>query len=98
MRGDKVEVSQRSRAMQGDTRRSLLRGNVLKVVLTIDTEVWPRVEHWPQRRAARPLAGLDEAYEQCILGRTPQGDYGLPYLLQSLNDHGLHGVFFVESL
>jgi peptidoglycan/xylan/chitin deacetylase (PgdA/CDA1 family) len=71
---------------------------VLKVVLTIDTEVWPRVEHWPQRRAARPLAGLDEAYEQCVIGRTPQGDYGLPYLLQSLNDHGLHGVFFVESL
>ncbi len=71
---------------------------MLKVVLTIDTELWPRIEHWPRHQAARPLAGLDEAYEQCILGRTPMGDYGLPYLLQSLRRHRLHGVFFVESL
>lgn len=71
---------------------------MLKVVLTIDTELWPRIEHWPHHEAARPLTGLDEAYEQCILGRTPMGDYGLPYLLQSLRYHGLHGVFFVEAL
>jgi hypothetical protein len=72
--------------------------DVLKVVLTIDTELWPRIKHWPNHEAARPLAGLDEAYQQCILGRTPLGDYGLPYLLQSLRRHSLHGVFFVESL
>lgn len=71
---------------------------MLKVVLTIDTEFWPRIEHWPNHQAARPLAGLDEAYLQCILGRTPLGDYGLPYLLQSLRRYSLHGVFFVESL
>ena len=71
---------------------------MLKVVLTIDTELWPRIAHWPNHEAARPLAGLDAAYDQCILGRTAMGDYGLPYLLQSLRRHGLHGVFFVESL
>ena len=71
---------------------------MLKVVLTIDTELWPRIKHWPNHEAARPLAGLDEAYQQCILGRTLLGDYGLPYLLQSLRRCSLHGVFFVESL
>jgi hypothetical protein len=73
-------------------------GNVLNVVLTVDTELWPRVARWPNPEAARPLAGLDEAYQHCILGRTTTGDYGLPYLLQTLRRHSLHGVFFVESL
>ena len=71
---------------------------MLKVVLSVDTELWPRIPCWPKSAAARPLDGLDEAYEQCILGRTPMGDYGLPYLLQSLCRHSLRGVFFVESL
>ena len=73
-------------------------GDVLKVVLTIDTEFWPCAEQWPDQPLARPLAGLDEAYRRGVLGRTASGDYGLPYLLQSLRRHNLHGVFFVESL
>src|SRR5262245_37142408 len=71
---------------------------VLKVVLTIDTEFWPCTRQWPDHTLARPLAGMDEAYGRGILGRTPSGDYGLPYLLRSLRDHDLHAVFFVESL
>jgi hypothetical protein len=71
---------------------------LLKVVLTIDTEFWPCNEQWPEHTLARPLAGLDESYRRGVLGRTASGDYGLPYLLQSLRRHNLHGVFFVESL
>jgi hypothetical protein len=73
-------------------------GEVLKVVLTIDTEFWPCVEQWPDHSRVRPLAGLAEAYERGVLGHTPAGNYGLPYLLQSLRGHNLRGVFFVESL
>jgi hypothetical protein len=71
---------------------------VLKVVLTIDTEFWPCDGEWPDHTLARPLTGLDEAYRRGVLGRTPSGDFGLPYLLQSLRRHDLHAVFFVESL
>ena len=71
---------------------------MLKVVLTFDTEFWPCDKEWPDPTLARPLAGLDEAYKRGVLGRTLSGDYGLPYLLQSLRRNRLHGVFFVESL
>jgi hypothetical protein len=37
-------------------------------------------------------------YDRCILGRTSSGDYGLPFLLRSLGEHGLKAVFFTESL
>jgi hypothetical protein len=71
---------------------------MLKVVLTIDTEVWPGTDQWPDRPLPRPFTGGEEAYERSVLGRTPSGDYGLRYLLQGLRSHNLHGVFFVEPL
>jgi len=92
---NRVRISQQMRG-EDERRHNGLGGDVLKVVLTIDTELWPRDRRWPE--AARPVVGLDEAYQRYILGRTPAGEYGLPYLLQTLHRHGLHGVFFVESL
>jgi hypothetical protein len=73
---------------------------VLNVLITIDTEFWPWPcsKAWPDPALPRPLAGLDEAYRRDVLGHTSDDDYGLPYLLQSLRSHDLHGVFFVESL
>ena len=71
---------------------------MLNVLITVDTEFWPCNKAWPDPASAHPIAGLDEAYRRGVLGRTPAGDYGLPYLLQSLRRHNLHGVFFVESL
>jgi len=71
---------------------------LLKVALTIDTEFWPCDGEWPDHTLPRPLTGLDEAYRRGVLGRTAAGDFGVPYLLQSLARHHLHGVFFVESL
>lgn len=64
---------------------------MLDVFLTVDTEVW--CGGWQN---------LDEnfprAFQEYVYGRTARGDYGLPYQLGVLNDHGLTGVFFVESL
>src|SRR4029077_8698578 len=71
---------------------------MLKVLLTIDTEFWPGDARWPDRPLTRPLTGFAEAYRRDVLGRTDSGDFGLPYLLQSLNRHNLRGIFFVEAL
>jgi hypothetical protein len=71
---------------------------VLKVMLTVDTELWPRALQWPDRPMLHSRDRLQEDYERCILGRTSSGDYGLPFLLETLCQHDLKGVFFVESL
>lgn len=70
---------------------------MLNVLLTVDTEHWPR-GRWPSRPLPRPYADYPRDYERDILGRTDTGDYGLPYLLNSLSRHDLKAVFFVESL
>lgn len=71
---------------------------MLKVAITIDTEFWPDDTSWPDRPLARPLPDHERAYARDICGRTDRGDFGVDYMLQTLNDHGLHGVFFVEAL
>jgi len=38
------------------------------------------------------------AFQRYIYGPTSRGNYGLPYQLHQLREHGLTGVFFVESL
>jgi len=69
----------------------------LKVLITVDTEIWPRIRDWPFSR--RPSdQELREGYESCVMGRTAAGDYGLPFLLEDLRRHDLKAVFFVESL
>ena len=64
---------------------------MLDVFLTVDVEVW--CDGWDDIDAKFPTA-----YERYIHGRTPRGDYGLPFQLKVLNDHGLGAVFFVEPL
>jgi hypothetical protein len=41
---------------------------------------------------------MEYDYARDVMGRTATGDYGLPYLLDSLASHRLNAVFFVESL
>lgn len=64
---------------------------MLDVFFTVDVEVW--CDGWND---------IDEkfpgAFRQYIYGATPRGNFGLPYTLGVLNDHGLTGVFFVEPL
>lgn len=61
------------------------------VYLTVDVEVW--CEDWLQLDAQFPAA-----FERYVYGRTARGDYGLPYQLRLLNEHGLKACFFVEPL
>jgi peptidoglycan/xylan/chitin deacetylase (PgdA/CDA1 family) len=66
--------------------------DVLDVFLTCDTEIW--CDGW---------SGIDEkfpnAFARYVYGRDAGGQaYGLPRQLELLRQHGLQGVFFVESL
>ena len=64
---------------------------MIDVFLTVDVEVW--CDGWDNIDAKFP-----GAFKRYIYGPTPRGDYGLPYQLHELQEHGLTGVFFVEPL
>ena len=65
---------------------------MLNVFITTDVEIWP--DSWDQ------LGPRDfrEVFRRYIYGPTPRGDYGLPFQLRLLREHGLKGTFFVEPL
>lgn len=63
----------------------------LRVYLTVDVEIW--CDGWNDIDRKFPAA-----FARYIHGRTPRGDYGLPYQLRVLQEHGLTGSFFVEPL
>lgn len=63
----------------------------MKVHLSFDVEVW--CNGWERLDEEFPAA-----FDRYILGRSPQGDWGLPQTLAILRRHGLCGVFFVEPL
>ncbi|QID16186.1 polysaccharide deacetylase [Nitrogeniibacter mangrovi] len=64
---------------------------MLDVFFTIDVEIW--CDGWTDIDRKFP-----EAYRKYILGPTSRGDYGLPFQLQMLADHGVLGTCFVEPL
>ncbi len=64
---------------------------MLNVYFTVDVEIW--CGGWEDIDAKFP-----QAFKRYIYGQTDKGNYGLPYALKLLNDHGLKGVFFVEPL
>ena len=64
---------------------------MLEVFLTVDVEIW--CESWDALDRDFPAA-----FRRYIYGPTPAGDHALPWLLDLLGAHGLHGVFFVEPL
>ena len=64
---------------------------MMDVFLTVDVEVW--CDGWDDIDAK-----FSNAFQRYIYGPTSRGDYGLPHQLHQLQDHGLTGVFFVESL
>jgi hypothetical protein len=64
---------------------------MVKVLITIDTEVHPARGQWRQD-------GLREEIAQYLDGFTPRGSFGLDHQLSVLARHGLRGVFFVEAL
>lgn len=63
----------------------------LKVLITVDTEIWPRCPDWKQER-------LKGDIDRDINGATPSGRYGVGYQVEKLKHFGLTGVFFIETL
>jgi hypothetical protein len=64
---------------------------VLDVFFTVDVEIW--CNGWLNIDEKFP-----DSFRKYIYGSTSKGDFGLPYQLRILKDHGLTGVFFVEPL
>ena len=64
---------------------------MLDVFFTVDVEIW--CQGWSDLDRKFPAA-----FKRYIYGSTPQGDFGLPYKMDVLNQHGLKGVFFIEPL
>lgn len=63
----------------------------MNILFTVDVEIW--CGGWQDLDQRFP-----DAFRRCIYGPTAAGDYGLPYKLHLLKEHGLTGVFFVEPL
>jgi hypothetical protein len=63
----------------------------LKVLITIDTEIWPRCQRWRETQLA------DEIRSH-IYGETRDKDFGIPYQMEVFERHGIKAVFFVEAL
>jgi peptidoglycan/xylan/chitin deacetylase (PgdA/CDA1 family) len=64
---------------------------MLDVFFTVDVEIWCDGWHDIDRK-------FPDAFRQYIYGPTSRGDYGLPFQLRVLDEHGLTGTFFVEPL
>src|ERR1700722_18316409 len=74
-----------------DRSRPRRQATPLQVLLTVDTEVWPRYPDWQADNLARDL-------ERDIEGKTKTGSFGLEFQLQLLQAHNLRAIFFVEGL
>ena len=64
---------------------------MLNVYFTIDVEVW--CSGWQDIDAKFP-----NAFKSYVHGTTQRGDFGLPFQLRVLSDHGLTSVCFIEPL
>jgi len=64
---------------------------MLDVFFSVDVEIW--CGGWDNLDERFP-----DTFSRRLYGRTARGDFGLPYILQVLREHGLKGVFFVEPL
>jgi hypothetical protein len=71
---------------------------MLNVFLTVDTEIWPFVSGWPKSPLPATKRDFSREYDAYILGRTRQGDFGVPFQIAVLNRHCLKANYFVESL
>ena len=64
---------------------------MLDVFFTVDVEIW--CDGWNDLDQKFPAA-----FNRYVYGATVGGNYGLPYQLKVLADHGLVATFFVEPL
>ncbi len=69
----------------------------IKIFLTADAELWPAVPGWPHSPLA-PDDCCEWEMRTYFTGETQKGDYGVPYQLRVLQDHGLKATYFIEPL
>ncbi len=77
--------------MTQDPSASAVGARPTQVILSIDTEFWPRREYLD-------AGDYRVDFERDMLGRTDAGDFGLAWQAEVLRDHGLTASFFVEAL
>ena len=65
--------------------------SMLDVFFSVDVEIW--CGGWDNLDEKFP-----DAFRRYVYGSTARGDFGLPYTVQVLREHGLKGIFFVEPL
>lgn len=70
----------------------------LPVLLTVDTELWPTMDHWPTRKLGPDKRSFAAEVAADVHGLSSRGAYGLPYQLGVLRQHGLKASYFVEAL
>jgi hypothetical protein len=58
----------------------------VEIYLTVDTEVW------------HDYRNLEKNLVTSVYGKTPDGEYGLEFLIDKLNENKLKATFFVEPL
>lgn len=72
---------------------------MVRVLITVDTEVWPLDKEalW-SRQWKMDTQAIRASIDAYILGRTSDGDFGVPYILSRLAHYDCRAVFFVEPL
>src|SRR5262245_45849922 len=71
---------------------------MLDVFLTVDTELWPFSRGWPTVPLAPEHRDFTREIDFYFHGNTRKGEFGVPYQLECLKQHGLRATYFVESL
>ena len=71
---------------------------MLNVFLTVDTEVWPFASNWPAQPLPATKHGFEREIAAYIHGTTSAGDFGIPFQVRVLKDHGLCANYFTEAL
>lgn len=61
------------------------------VLITIDTEAWPRDPDWRATSLRRDI-------DTDVFGVTREGRFGIEYQMDVMEDNGLKGVFLIEAL
>jgi hypothetical protein len=74
-----------------------VRRRPVNVLITVDTEVWPRAENWP-RSPLPPDATCAREIDAYFWGGEAAPKLGLPFQLETLAACGLKATFFVDPL
>jgi hypothetical protein len=68
----------------------------MQIFITIDTELWPFMVGWPDKRLPSDKVHFTPEIDTYIHGKTPQGEFGIAYQLALFKQFGLKATFFVE--